>query len=345
MPGLMSRREHSINHSMSRRLKKYWFILGLAVIFALILVDATGTLAALGKWIRNRRGTDGMMCVIFLCSGLMLDAKKIRIGIGDLKGIGAALFLIFGVAPALAFLIGKIPLDRGVVIGLFIVSAAPTTLSSGVVMTAAAGGNMPHALLISLISNAIAVLTVPLTLPLLLGENGFGTSAMIDQNELIIKIGVLVLLPLLAGLLLRFIFKNSSNRPAAVLQVINQILILAIVGVGLVQARNALLSGGLQIGIILLLVGVYHGIMLSVAVFVGRALRLPAELKKSVLFMGSQKTLPLTLMVQITMFPAYPSALVVCVLHHLTQLFADGYLVGKLPSNKHIDTEGLKKLF
>ena len=48
------------------------------------------------------------------------------------------------------------------------------------------------------------------------------------------------------------------------------------------------------------------------------------------IFMGGQKTLPLSLMIQISAFPGYPMALVVCVLHHLAQLFMDGYLAGKM---------------
>ncbi len=313
-------------------LKKYWFIFGLAVIFVLVLGDTTGTLTSSGKWIKNHHGTDLMMCFIFLCSGLMLDTQKIRSGIGNLKSIGAALFLIFIAAPALAFLLGKFPLRYEIIVGFFIVSAAPTTLSSGVVMTTASGGNMPHALLVSLMTNAMAVLTVPLTLPLLLGKPDSGNSIVIDQYALILKIGLLVLLPLAAGLLLRFILKIPPNRPVTTLQLINQLLILTIVGVGLAQARTALFTGGFQIGIILLLAVLFHGIMLSIAALISRALHLPAEFKKSVLFMGSQKTLPLTLMVQVSTFPAYPLALVVCVLHHLAQLFIDGYLVGRLQS-------------
>ena len=324
--------------------KKYWFILGLAAIFVLILGDTTGTLTSLGKWVKNHHGTDLVMGIIFLCSGLMLDTKKIRPGLGDLKGVGAAMFLIFVVAPAFAYLMAKLPLSYGIVIGFFIVSAAPTTLSSGVVMTAAAGGNMPHALLVSLLSNSVAVLTVPLTLTLLMGGWGSGKPVRIEQSALIIKIGTLVLLPLATGLLLRFILKIPSNRPVSTLQQINQVLILVMVGVGVSQARDSLFAGGFQISIILLLVVLYHGIMLTVAVFIGRALRLPAEFSKSVLFMGSQKTLPLTLIVQVSAFPTYALALVVCVLHHLTQLFMDGYLVGWLQTNKHIDTEGSEKL-
>ncbi|MBW2597910.1 MAG: bile acid:sodium symporter [Deltaproteobacteria bacterium] len=46
--------------------------------------------------------------------------------------------------------------------------------------------------------------------------------------------------------------------------------------------------------------------------------------------MGSQKTLPLSVILQVSLFPQYGLALVVCVLHHLVHLLMDGYLVGRL---------------
>jgi sodium/bile acid cotransporter 7 len=323
---------------MVNRIKKYWFISGLALVFSLVLVDAGGTLTAMGKWFKSHHGTDLVMLVIFLGSGLMLDIRKLNAGTGSLKGLAAALVLIFGCAPALAFLLGKAPLSHGIVIGFFIVSVAPTTLSSGVVMTAAAGGNMAHALLVTLLSNVLSVATVPLTLPLLLAGLSENDAIVMDQRAMVFKIGMLVLFPLVIGMLLRKVLTLPANRPAAILPTLNQLLILLMVGVGLSQAREALFAGGPKIWWIVFLVAAFHGALLLVAVLFSRFLRLPPPVKKSVMFMGSQKTLPLTLMIQVSAFPDFPLALVVCVLHHLTQLFMDGYFVGRLasrPSNSY----------
>jgi sodium/bile acid cotransporter 7 len=46
--------------------------------------------------------------------------------------------------------------------------------------------------------------------------------------------------------------------------------------------------------------------------------------------MGSQKTLPLAVMIQITCFPEYGTALLVCVLHHILHLMIDGYLATRI---------------
>jgi hypothetical protein len=46
--------------------------------------------------------------------------------------------------------------------------------------------------------------------------------------------------------------------------------------------------------------------------------------------MDGQKTLPLSVILQVSLFPQYGLALVVCVVHHFVHLLMDGYLVGKL---------------
>ena len=68
-----------------------------------------------------------------------------------------AISIIFLMSPLTALLSGQLPLDTGVKIGIFLVAVMPTTLSSGVVMTGAAGGNMAHALVITILSNGLAL--------------------------------------------------------------------------------------------------------------------------------------------------------------------------------------------
>jgi sodium/bile acid cotransporter 7 len=46
--------------------------------------------------------------------------------------------------------------------------------------------------------------------------------------------------------------------------------------------------------------------------------------------MGAQKTLPLSILLQVSLFPQYPDALTVCVVHHLLHLMMDGALVHRL---------------
>jgi solute carrier family 10 (sodium/bile acid cotransporter), member 7 len=311
-------------------IKKYWFLIGLLFVFVVTVADASETVSSIGRWLKMHRGPDVVIVLIFLFSGLILDARQIRSGVMDVKGIVAALIIIFLVAPVIAALFDAFPLNTGVLIGIFLVAVMPTTLSSGVVMTGAAGGNMAQALVITMLANGLAVFTIPVALSLLLNLLGGSAVVAIDKPGIMIKIGFYVLLPLCAGLTLKFLAKSLMGRFVCRLQLLNQLLILAIVWMAMSQARDAIVGGGASVGIVILLVFSFHGILLAAAGVFTRLLKLGKGRRESVFFMGGQKTLPLSIILQVSLFPQYGLALVVCVLHHMIHLLMDGYLVGRL---------------
>jgi sodium/bile acid cotransporter 7 len=96
------------------------------------------------------------------------------------------------------------------------------------------------------------------------------------------------------------------------------------------QARLTIINGGNMIGIIFIIVVIFHGTLLAAAGLFIRFFKLSRGRRESVLFVGGQKTLPLSVILQVSLFPQYGLALVVCVMHHLVVLMMDGYLVGKL---------------
>jgi sodium/bile acid cotransporter 7 len=276
------------------------------------------------------RGPDAVIVLIFFFSGLILNVRQIRTGVMDIKVIIAALIIIFLVAPAVGLLFGAIPIDTGIVIGIFLVAVMPTTLSSGVVMTGAAGGNMAQALAITIIANGLAVFTIPLMLALLSNLVDGSTIIVIDRLAIMIKLGFYVLLPLCLGLAIKIFAESFTNRFVHRLQILNQFLVLAIVWMAMSQARDAIVGGGASVGIILVLVFSFHAILLvSAAIFIG-CLKLGKGRRESVIFMGGQKTLPLSIILQVSLFPQYGLALVVCALHHVVHLLMDGYLVGRI---------------
>jgi sodium/bile acid cotransporter 7 len=61
-----------------------------------------------------------------------------------------------------------------------------------------------------------------------------------------------------------------------------------------------------------------------------RIFRIGKGRRESLIFMGAQKTLPLSIILQVALFPQYGQALVFCVVHHIVHLMMDGYLVAKL---------------
>lgn len=311
-------------------IKKRWFLFGLAAVCLITLMDGSEHVAGLGTWCKAQGGADAVIFLIFLASGLVLNNEQIREGVGDLKGTVLALGIIFLIAPAVAYGITLLPMDRGAKIGLFLVAVMPTTMSSGVVMTGAAGGNMAHALLITVLANAMSVLTIPLSLGALLGIGGEGGAAAIEKGRMMMQIAFLVLLPLLIGVGLRPKRQGLTRFFQRGVPVFNQSMILAIVWMALSGARGAVLSGGARTLQVLVLAFLFHAALLGIAFVLVKLLRIGPGRRESVIFMGGQKTLPLSVLLQTTLFPGYGLALAFCVIHHFVHLMMDGYLVHRL---------------
>ena len=50
------------------------------------MADPTGAIPAAGLWLRDHRVPSAVIFVIFLLSGLMLDAPQLRAGLREVKG-------------------------------------------------------------------------------------------------------------------------------------------------------------------------------------------------------------------------------------------------------------------
>ncbi|SDO38922.1 bile acid:sodium symporter [Desulforhopalus singaporensis] len=311
-------------------LQKNWFMLGLVAVALTVVADSAGIVVTPGLWLKQHRGPDVVIVIIFLLSGLSLDTRQVRDGVSDFRGTMVALALIFMIAPLLALCFSAAPLQPGILIGIFLVSAMPTTLSSGVVMSGAAGGNMVHSLLITILANTLAVVTIPVCLALLLKFTGDSRIVEISQLPIMIKIGTLVLIPLIAGITLRRIFSASLQPFLPYTSTCNQLGILAIVLMALCGGRPAIVSELGSIPSVIGAVFTFHLALVLAALFLTRIFRIPKHKRESVILMGGQKTLPLSVIIQVSVFPEYGLALVVCVMHHIIHLVMDAYLIKHL---------------
>jgi len=310
-------------------IKKNWFMFGLVFIAVLVTLDSTGLLVNPGLWLKNHHGPDIVIVLIFFLSGLALDTRQIKDGISDVKGTLLALVIIFLLAPIIGYCFSFLPLNAAILVGLLLVASMPTTLSSGVVMTGSARGNMAHSLFITIIANSLAVFTIPVTLSLLLGGDGAQT-IQIDQLPIMVKIGSLVLTPLVIGIVVRRLFSGRLQRVLPYTSTCNQLGILTIVWMALCGSRAAIVSGLDSVVIIILLVFFFHLALVLISLFLTRLFKIAKGKRESVIFMAGQKTLPLSIILQVSLFPELGLALVVCVVHHIVHLIMDAYLIGYL---------------
>jgi solute carrier family 10 (sodium/bile acid cotransporter), member 7 len=313
-----------------RWLAKYWFMLALIVLALITVADTHEWTVAAGRLLKRHGGPGAVIFSIFFFSGLALDAGLLRKGLGDLRATVAALLVIFLFAPLVALAFHYLPLNIQILTGLYLVAAMPSTLSTGVVMTEAAGGNMAHALFVTILANTLAVFTIPVTLSLLLATVGDARSIQIDKAAIMLKIAWLVLVPLAAGVTLQYAARTVIAPLQRRAQRINQFLVLAIVWMAMCQSRDALVAGGPAVIPIAAVSLAFHLMLVLLALILCKLMRIGSGRRPSVVFMGAQKTLPLSIILQVTLFPAFGLALAVCVVHHLLHLIVDAYLVEHL---------------
>jgi sodium/bile acid cotransporter 7 len=310
-------------------LQKNWFPIGLVGVCALTLADLSGIIASGGQWLRLHHGADVIMVFVFYFSGAVLQTDQIRKGLTDIWVTATTMILIFIAAPLIALPFTLLPLSTGLKIGLVLVAIMPTTLSSGVVMTGAAGGNIAQALLITILANILAVFLIPIGLSLMLQIGAAVDSVSIEKGPMMWQLTKLAIIPLIAGILTRSWIMRWPFFSSRKVSIVNQSLVIVIVWMAVSQSRATILDGGSQLLASVLLSLAFHAVLLLAAILVARFGFGPGR-REAVIFMGAQKTLPLAVLLQVKLFPAFGLALVYCVIHHFTHLIVDSYLVTRL---------------
>ena len=187
---------------------------------------------------------------------------------------------------------------------------------------------MAHALFVTIISNFIGIFSIPFTLSLLLPFLNQEKELAIDQGAIIVKLILLVLFPLVIGMIAKARLFKTKNT--ARLQIINQVMIIGIVFISLAGAKEVLLGKGGAFWYIVVLVTVFHCMLLGSSFLLIKLFKIKKGRYESIVFMGSQKTLALSVMIQVTYFNEFGTALLVCVIHHIVHLMIDGYLSARL---------------
>ncbi len=146
-----------------------------------------------------------LVICIFLVSGYKLTRGNLRLGRQFLLALGFAVGVNLFLGPATAVGVAKLfRSGEGVYIGLVAMACVPTTLSSCIVITRNAGGNALWALMLTVLLTFIGVLVIPFTLGVCLDV---GVAVRLPVWPLMLKMGKLVLLPILAGSGLRWLLK------------------------------------------------------------------------------------------------------------------------------------------
>jgi predicted Na+-dependent transporter len=137
------------------------------------------------------------MAIIFFIFGLTTDTSELLLALKAWKAIAFGLASILVLSPLFGFLCMLLPFKPyEFSLGLAVMACVPTSLSSGVTLVIGSYGNGALALLFTVSSNILGIVTSPLAVKAVLGSR---TDTKVDSGDLLVKLGVSILMPVLVG--------------------------------------------------------------------------------------------------------------------------------------------------
>jgi sodium/bile acid cotransporter 7 len=303
-------------------LKKPYLPVGLLVAVAISLA-----LPVPGAFLKDQGAVAWFIAIIFLINGYQIRGGDVA----PSKRLFATLIFAAILSLALAPMIGAglartLMLPAAFAIGLVVMSAVPPTLSSGIVITEVCGGSTAWALLITISLNALGVLVIPFTLKVFLAT---GADVTIDPLPLLKKLMILVILPCCIGALVKRLTKPRDW--SSKLRYVPSTCVILTVLASLSASRETLLSTPVTVFPVILLAAIaVHLTLLLLTIPGAKLLRLKPEEGKALMFVGSQKTLPIAISVLAVLGGEVGQALIVCMVFHFSQLIIDSFIAARM---------------
>lgn len=266
------------------------FTLALVATVALAsLAPATGALAAFFE-----KATVAVVALLFFMHGAKLSREAVLAGLGHWRLHLVVVSSTFVLFPVLGLLLRPVlqPLvTPELYTGVLFLCVLPATVQSAIAFTAVARGNMAAAICSASASTLMGIVITPVLVGLVLPQAG---SAQQDVLGSIGRIMLQLLLPFVAGHLLRPWIGPFITRNAKVLKFVDQGSVLLVV----YTAFSAAVAGGLWhmlpwpalLGLVVVC-GVILALVLTLTTWAARRLGFSKEDEITIVFCGSKKSL------------------------------------------------------
>ncbi|MBF5003821.1 bile acid:sodium symporter family protein [Diaphorobacter caeni] len=267
--------------------------------------------------------TTAAVALLFFLHGAKLSREAILAGIGHWRLhllVFATTFILFpivgvGLRPVLEPLV-----TPQLYTGVLYLCVLPATVQSAIAFTAMARGNMPAAICSASASTLLGIVVTPLLVKIVLPQAG---EAHHDALDSIGKIMLQLLLPFIAGHLLRPWIGDFVKKHAKVLKVVDQGSILLVVFTAFSAAVVAGIWRQLPLTALLgllLVSAIILAIVLLFTTFISRKLGFDKEDEITIVFCGSKKSLISGVPMAKVIFPSADAGLIVLPLMIFHQL-------------------------
>ncbi len=315
-------------------LKRRWFLVGLLVLIPSGLILGTGLSAEHLRQIEEitgPRATSYLVALILFLMSFSLDSRQLG---RSLRRPGPVLFAClanYGLVPLLAWPLMQVQRLDDFALGLMIAATVPCTMAAASVWTRKAGGNDAVSLLVTMLTNGLCFIFTPLWLSVVIASTfEFDATAMV--RRLVVSALIPATLGQLARLSPRLHRFATTYKPAV--GVVAQVCVLVIVfAAAFLKAGPQLGSSGdlgvgpLAVAIVWLSCIAVHLAAMFLAWHGGRLLGFTRADRIAIAIAGSQKTLPIGLLVA-NHFGGF--ALFPMLMYHASQLFIDTAIADRM---------------
>ena len=237
--------------------------------------------------------TDLAIAALFFLHGARLSREAVRAGALHWRlhlTILACTFVLYPLLGLLTRPIAHSLLTPELYIGVLFLCALPSTVQSSIAFTSMAGGNVPAAVVSASLSSLLGVFLTPLLMSVLVGTQG----GMAHPAEAIGKILLQLLVPFVAGHLLRPWIGGWVERRRAILRYTDQGTILLVVYTAFSAAVNEGLWQKTPLPALLAVAGfaiVLLAVAMTLITWLARRLGFSRTDEIPIVFCGSKKSL------------------------------------------------------
>ena len=241
-----------------------------------------------------------LLGVVMFGMGLTLNLHDFRIVFSRPKDVIIGCLAQFTIMPLLAWALAWVfRLDEALALGVVLVGCCPGGTASNVITYLAKGD-----LALSVGMTGVSTLLAPLLTPLLTWALA-GKSIHVDVASMILSILWVVILPIIVGLLVKWLWPKFTEEATDYLPAFSTIAIALIVAIVISANADKLLAGGL---IIVLVVALHNICGLGLGYLIGHLLGLASQKKRAISIEVGMQNSGLASSLAATHFAAYPLA-------------------------------------
>lgn len=241
-----------------------------------------------------------LLGVIMFGMGLTLKFDDFKVVFSRPRDVIVGCLAQFTVMPLLAWVLARIfGLDQALTVGVILVGCCPGGTASNVI-TYLAKGDLALSVGMTGVSTLLAPILTPLLVLLLAGQ-----SVDVDVVAMFLSILWVVILPIVAGLIVKRLWPTQTEKATAYLPALSSVTICFIVLIIIAANAHKLLTGGL----IIILVVMLHNILgLTFGYLIGRILKLESSKRKAISIEVGMQNSGLASSLATLHFAAYPMA-------------------------------------